>query len=123
MESRFEVSRPGRRTLALRGDLDMSTASTLMAEAEGMADEPDDLVLDLGGLTFLDSTGIRAIIHIANSLVGSSLILSGARGIVERVLDLCRLDGHGHIRVVADFSSMAMAGPVELPPNSATMTA
>ena len=49
--------------LALKGELDLSTVSQVEEELRrAEAEEPDLLVLDLGELSFLDSTGLRLIV-------------------------------------------------------------
>ena len=53
----------GATTIALIGELDMGTASILeqqMAHVE--ADESVDITIDLRGLTFIDSSGLHALL-------------------------------------------------------------
>jgi anti-anti-sigma factor len=52
----------GASRLTLRGELDLGSAGRLeqaLAEADG------DIVLDLRGLTFMDSTGVRVLLETA----------------------------------------------------------
>jgi anti-anti-sigma factor len=55
-----------RTILALEGELDISSASMLEESAERVvaAEETGAVVLDLGGLSFVDSTGLRAIVNL-----------------------------------------------------------
>jgi anti-sigma B factor antagonist/stage II sporulation protein AA (anti-sigma F factor antagonist) len=46
--------------IALQGELDMAGAITLEAELERL--DSDALVLDLRGLTFMDSSGLRVLV-------------------------------------------------------------
>ena len=46
--------------IALQGELDMAGAATLEAELERL--DSDALVLDLRGLTFMDSSGLRVLV-------------------------------------------------------------
>jgi anti-anti-sigma factor len=82
------------RSLRLVGELDMSSAQEL-EEALGSAIERGGPVLiDLGEVTFMDSTGISALLKAAYALRGRGcLILHGEQENVRRVLDLVRLDG------------------------------
>ena len=50
--------------LALHGELDISTA-TLLPEALGRLgrDAPGTLLVDLRGVGFIDSTGVRSLLH------------------------------------------------------------
>ena len=53
----------GRHTLALRGELDLVSAPRLVDSVMRASEEgADEVVLDLTGLEFLDSTGLRAIL-------------------------------------------------------------
>lgn len=52
-----------RRTLVLDGELDLLSAGELEATAERVcAEDIAELAIDLRGLTFVDSTGLRAIL-------------------------------------------------------------
>ena len=56
-------ARGSRHTLVLTGELDLASATTLEARvAELCADGASEVVLDLSGLTFIDSTGLRTIL-------------------------------------------------------------
>jgi anti-sigma B factor antagonist len=55
-------SQPERTVVALAGELDMSTAPELEEAIRSCAEAADELILDLSGLTFMDSSGLRAIL-------------------------------------------------------------
>jgi anti-sigma B factor antagonist len=56
---------PDRTTVQIVGDLDLETAPSLLAQVEPYLAERDGaLVVYLGGLTFIDSTGLSALIRI-----------------------------------------------------------
>jgi anti-sigma B factor antagonist len=85
----FDVSSNGQaRKLVLRGELDLSTAERLTTCVAPFAATEGDLVLDLSGLTFVDSTGIREIVRTASCLRGGSLVLVSPSPHVQRVLEL-----------------------------------
>jgi anti-anti-sigma factor len=48
--------------LTLRGELDLGTAERL---ERALAEAGDDVLLDLRGLTFMDSTGVRVLLEAA----------------------------------------------------------
>lgn len=48
--------------LTLRGELDLATTPRL---EQALAEAGDDVLLDLRGLTFMDSTGVRALLEAA----------------------------------------------------------
>jgi anti-sigma B factor antagonist len=53
----------GRHTLVLIGELDMSWSPALDATIDRLCtEETEAIVLDLSGLTFMDSTGLRAVL-------------------------------------------------------------
>jgi anti-anti-sigma factor len=67
---RVDSTRTGaRRIVAATGELDSGTAWALTEAFERAAAEPEDgeLHLDLGGLSFIDSAGLRAIIQLERS--------------------------------------------------------
>jgi anti-sigma B factor antagonist len=59
-----EVVRDGEHTLVLRGELDLNSAPLLNATIRPICADPatSALVLDLSRLTFMDSTGIHALL-------------------------------------------------------------
>ena len=57
-----EVDLPGGgREVRLLGELDMIGAPEVEARLKQLADEGRDVRLDLSGLTFMDSTGVRVL--------------------------------------------------------------
>ncbi|HEX4189122.1 MAG TPA: STAS domain-containing protein [Solirubrobacteraceae bacterium] len=88
LESRVE----GRRhTIALRGELDLSTVDELEAMMAGACSNgAGELVLDLDGLSFMDSTGVRAALIAAERCEehGCELLLARPRPPVRRLLEL-----------------------------------
>lgn len=54
-------------TVTVRGDVDLATAPDLESTIrEAFAKSPSSLVLDLAGLTFIDSSGLRALVAVSN---------------------------------------------------------
>jgi anti-sigma B factor antagonist len=53
----------------LDGEIDLSNANELSARiAEAAADAPGGLALDLSGVDYLDSTGLRMLLNLASTL-------------------------------------------------------
>jgi anti-sigma B factor antagonist len=81
-------------TVVVDGELDLATVPRL---SPTLAEHGDArlLVLDLTALTFIDSTGVRALIEANRSCAGSGsrLVVLAGDGPVRRLLDLCELDG------------------------------
>jgi len=83
-------------TLRLRGELDMAAVPALDATVRRVLEGAiSALTLDLGELSFIDSTGLAAIVH-AGSLCDSAEIafelLPGPRA-VQRLFEVTGLDG------------------------------
>ncbi|GIH15724.1 hypothetical protein Raf01_38960 [Rugosimonospora africana] len=78
------------------GDLDMSTADSLVDTVTGVVAGAGAVAvdLDLSGLGFLDSSGIRALLRAHRAIVaqGGSLTVSGARGLVAEVLRITAVE-------------------------------
>lgn len=81
--------------LGLEGEVDYQSASALTrAMPRADADPGRRLVLDLSRVTFMDSSGVNALIgaHQARQPVEGWLRLAGVRGAVLRTLQLVGLD-------------------------------
>jgi anti-anti-sigma factor len=83
----------------LIGELDLATVLEFQAAME--AAPPDGtLTLDLAELTYIDSSGLHAIVECANQLNGRAPVhVVNARDHVLRVLEIVRLDQHENIAV------------------------
>ncbi|MET8145728.1 STAS domain-containing protein [Sphaerisporangium sp. NPDC005288] len=98
MAAQFEVSiayRPPVVLLALAGELDLATADILVASAKDLIGRGHaHLALDVTDLRFCDSTGLEAMIAASERTAGAggSLRLVGVRGILQRVLEVTRLE-------------------------------
>jgi anti-sigma B factor antagonist len=73
--------------VAFRGELDLATAA--IGEA-ALTDEVD--VLDLSGLEFMDSSGVKVLLRACNARDGRRLIVRGARNAVRRILEMTGVD-------------------------------
>ena len=91
-----ELQQDREHTLKLRGELDMAGVPSLEATIERIcADGASSLTLDLGELSFIDSTGLAAIVHATGlcSKRGCAFqILPGPRS-VQRLFEVTGLDG------------------------------
>ena len=82
------------RSIRLVGELDMSSARELEQALGSALERGGPVLLELGELKFMDSTGIGALLKAAQALRGRGcLILHGEQDNVRRVLDLVLLDG------------------------------
>jgi anti-anti-sigma factor len=80
--------------LVVSGELDIATVDQLATEARTALDSATSvLVLDFSGVTFVDSTGLGALVRIRNEAErhGKRVDLVGVRREVRRVLELTGL--------------------------------
>ena len=91
-----DLQHPGSRDVtivALHGEFDLGTAESVSAEL-GEVDPASSVLVDLGQVTFVDSTTLSCFITAArrHQRHGSRFVLAGARGAVRRVLAITGLD-------------------------------
>ena len=90
-----EVSAAARRVVTVRGEVDLATAPELEVRVRAvLGDAPHGIDLDLAGLTFIDSSGLRTLVALAKeaSSRGGSLRLLNLPRHAQRVLELTGLD-------------------------------
>ena len=75
------------------GELDLATAPELERVLNGLSGDASALLLDLSGLTFVDCAGLGPIREKVReaALLGRQVRMSGARPLVQRVLELTGL--------------------------------
>jgi anti-anti-sigma factor len=82
-------------TIALAGELDLANAGDVQAELERVeATDVRSIVIDLSGLTFMDSTGVRLLVSAQARSRADTGRLTLRRGppAVQRVLELSGVD-------------------------------
>jgi anti-sigma B factor antagonist len=96
LEATHVVDAEGRAMLRVDGEIDLATARDLVAAATDGVDPAEPLRLDLGGVTFIDSTGISALLEIRRAALeaGSRVELVTLSPAVEKVLALAGLTAH-----------------------------
>jgi anti-anti-sigma factor len=85
----------GQVTVSLRGELDLSSVGKVQEELRRVeADGPALLVLDLSNLTFLDSTGLRAVVTADERARenGRRFVVVRGPDAVQRVFSITRLE-------------------------------
>lgn len=83
----------GATVVAVDGELDMATADRVIGAVAELPTLHDPLVLDLSGVSFIDSSGMRALIEVADHAVGVGrpMGLFQPSMAVTRLLDLVGL--------------------------------
>ena len=113
----ISVERLDTRSVRVRivGELDLSTSKELERELDGVfADGPrTSIVLDLRELSFLDSTGLRALWTARQHTLsnGGTLVLDEPSDPVLRVLRMTRMDKVFHLRQEGAPRSGELASP------------
>ena len=82
---------PGWAIISPSGEIDLATVGQLEdALAAPMESGDTDIAVDLTGVTFMDSTGLRALLAANQNLssAGHRLVLIVAGGPVDRLLDI-----------------------------------
>jgi anti-sigma B factor antagonist len=92
----YETSEPGAHVIVtLQGELDLPATAELEPELERLASEPgvDTVALDLRGLEFLDSSGLRLVVVAERRLreAGRRLVLVRGPQPVQRVFEITRM--------------------------------
>jgi len=72
------------------GEIDLATIDVLQAELDGAAGESERVVLDLRGVTFIDSAGVRLVLEAMRALPAFAVVPGGPE--VSRVFRLVGLD-------------------------------
>lgn len=83
---RLSASREGSRlVITVEGELDLSNVSELEAAlSRELQDQPEELIFDLGQLTFMDSSGISVLLRARNR--AGTVILRNPSDIIRRVV-------------------------------------
>jgi anti-anti-sigma factor len=96
----FSISasdRDGRAHLTLRGELDLATAPELEQLVNERIDGSQEVVIDLRGLEFMDSSGIRVLVaaHARAGRTGNRLFIVRPEpgSAVAKIVEVAGLDG------------------------------
>lgn len=86
------------RHLDLSGDLDSFTAPDLAAALEALG-EAADVVIELSGVAFIDSSGLRTLVatHTALDEQGHRLVLVAPSRTASRLFEISGLHEHFHL--------------------------
>jgi len=98
-ESTFElhsaVADDGIVVLTVVGEVDMTTAPELTRAFAAVPDSSRRVIVDLGGVTFLDSSGLNALVRGRRELAAGDVelrVVAPAAGAVRRVIEITQLE-------------------------------
>jgi anti-sigma B factor antagonist len=93
MDLRLE-RRDGAAIAALQGEIDLQEAPALRRALLDCLQEKTDMIVDMGGVSYIDSSGIACLVEAfqAARKVGSFFALAAVSPGAMRVLELARLD-------------------------------
>jgi anti-sigma B factor antagonist len=93
---RFQLDRDdASETLSVTGELDIASAAALeRAVADVLDGQGGEFRLDISAMTFMDSTGAEALLHVHNRVesLGRRLVIVSPTRPVRRVLEIMGLD-------------------------------
>ena len=83
----------GRAVVSLRGELDVVEAASVAAALAAVAGREREMIIDLAGLEFIDSSGLAALAFVRAQArrSGGDVVLAAPREQVTRLLTLTRL--------------------------------
>lgn len=76
--------------LAVTGEIDLATAEQLAAHLDPLPGDGPEVRVDLAGVSFLDSSGLRVLIeaHQRGERAGRAVVFTGVTPLVQRILEL-----------------------------------
>lgn len=79
--------------VAIQGELDVAVADRLETAIGDLPRDPATVVIDLGGLNFIDSTGLRLLLRLKKGAEGTGrkMLISRVSEPVSRLLDVSGL--------------------------------
>ena len=97
----FSVVRRAQDTFVLSGELDMATCPVLDRSMDLPSLAGRVLVLDVSELTFVDSTGIHALVRILDAVGSGCLVLRGAQPNIRYVLNVAGLTMFRNLKIAS----------------------
>lgn len=85
--------------LVVCGELDAHTSGLLAVHLDPLPAGAGEVVVDLSGVEFIDSSGLRLLVatHQQATEAGRRLVLRDPSKVVERLLDIAGLADHLHV--------------------------
>ncbi|MBB6345672.1 anti-anti-sigma factor [Nonomuraea muscovyensis] len=109
---------PGVTVISLHGDLDATNAGRLETFVADVRRQPGDhLVLDMAGVRFMDSAGLRALLSSYSTTArhGGSVRLAAMQAMPARIVEITRVGSHLPVHETVDDALTAVLDPPEPP--------
>jgi len=91
----------GNPVIAFSGEIDLATAESFVSALGPWVEAGGPVTVDLSKVTFMDSTGIHAVIGAAEALGDRGcIIIHGAHDGIQKVFELTMLDSVPNIHVI-----------------------
>lgn len=93
--------RTGNPVIAFSGEIDLAVAEEVSSSLQAWVDAGGPVTVDLSEVTFMDSTGIHALLQAARGLGDRGcIIIHGAHDAIQRVFELTMLESVPNIHVI-----------------------
>ena len=104
---------PGRAPISLPAEIDIANSTDVWAMlTAASAATTDDLVIDASALTFVDVSGARAIVQVANASAPNQFVrVTQAPGCLIRVLTICKWIDHPKLILLPQSGTEATSRP------------
>jgi anti-sigma B factor antagonist len=91
----------GNPVIAFSGEIDLATAEGFASALKPSVERGGPVTVDLSKVTFMDSTGIHAVIEAARGLGDRGcIIIHGAHDGIQKVFELTMLDSVSNIHII-----------------------
>lgn len=85
------IERDGQSVVVFTGELELTVSDEAWAVLEPLTNTSEGLLIDVSGVTFIDSRGLNALVKTLRALDGATLTLCGASERTIRVLEVSGL--------------------------------
>jgi anti-anti-sigma factor len=89
----FGIRADGPHMFSVSGELDIATVPLMNVAIAHAVSQGGPITIDVSFLTFMDSTGVGAILKSAKELASGCIVLHGVHDEVGRVIELMGVDG------------------------------
>jgi anti-anti-sigma regulatory factor len=100
--AKLDIENLGKGRFRLIAVIDIVTVEVFETHYPTFESVRGPVTLDFSRLTFLDSTGIRGLLRLADRLGERELVIDGPNGNVYRTLSIAGIDGQNGIRIKRD---------------------